>query len=147
MNELVLQSSLAPALIVHPHALVGDGRIIETAAFTAKETLRAYIERTGVIVPRGAVAVWHNGVRVVDALWERLIPRAGDLVIIRARATGGGDGGKVLRTVAMIALVIAAPWAAGAMGFAAGSIGFAMATAAITIGGSILITPLLPEII
>lgn len=154
MNELAipLQSSAPPALIIHPHALVGDGRIIETAAFRARETLQAYIERTSVVVPSGPVAVWHNGFRVPDALWQRLIPCTGDLVIIRSRALGGGGTNKVIASVALIALAISAPYLAGALqglswGTAAtGFIGGAL-TAGIMIGGSFLITPLFPEIV
>ncbi len=138
-----------PSLVVHPHALVGDGRITEASAFLLNETLGAYIKRTGVIVPAGPVLVWHNGYRVPDALWRRLIPRDGDQVVIRARVLGGGGGGsKVLRTVAMIALVLAAPELGGllaesAFGTALGmSAGFA--SGMIMIGGSLLINALLP---
>lgn len=134
----------SPSLVVHPHALVGDGRVAVVDAFRERETLGDYIKRTGVIVPAGPVAVWHNGHRVPDALWRRLIPRAGDQVIIRARVLGGGGGGsKVLRTVAMIALVIAAPQL-GALAFGAGTIGATALSAGIMIGGSFLINALLP---
>lgn len=136
-----------PSLVVHPHALVGDGRITEAAAFLPNETLGAYIKRTGVIVPAGPVAVWHNGHRVPDALWRRLIPRVGDQVIIRARVIGGGDGGKVLRTVAMVALVIVANVYGGALGTALGFTGklaVGVGSAAIMVGGSLLINALLP---
>lgn len=141
-----------PALIVHPHALVGDGTTQHVAGFLPGETLGAYIKRTGVIVPAGPVVVWHNGYRVPDALWRRLIPRMGDQVIIRARVLGGGGGGgsKILRTVAMVALVIAAPHIATALntslglGFAAGSVGMGALTAGVMIGGSLLINALLP---
>lgn len=139
-----------PALVVHPHALVGDGSVQVVEPFLHMETLGAYIKRTGVVVPAGPVAVWHNGYRVPDALWRRLIPRAGDQIIIRARVLGGGGGGKILRTVAMIALVIAAPHIAAALntslglGFAAGSIGMGALTAGVMIGGSLLINALLP---
>lgn len=133
-----------PSLIVHPHALVGDGTTRHVAGFLHRETLGAYIKRTGVIVPAGPVVVWHNGYRVPDALWRQLIPRTGDQVIIRARVLGGGNGGKVLRTVAMIALIIAAPYVASALGFAAGTIGASLVTAGVMIGGSIVINALLP---
>lgn len=133
-----------PSLVVHPHALVGDGRVAVVESFLERETLGAYIKRTGVIVPAGPVAVWHNGHRVPDALWRRLIPRPGDQVIIRARVLGGGGGSKILRTVAMIALVIAAPYVAPALGLAAGSLGASLVTAGIMIGGTLLINALLP---
>lgn len=138
-----------PALVVHPHALVGDGTIHEGSTFLINETLGAYIKRTGVIVPAGPVAVWHNGFRVPDALWRRLIPRQGDQVIIRARVLGGGGGGKVLRTVAMIALVVVTQGAFGWQGLGAmvGSglgIGAGLGSALVMIGGALMINALLP---
>jgi len=136
-----------PSLVVHPHALVGDGTVQETAAFLPMETLGDYIKRTGVIVPAGPVAVWHNGHRVPDALWRRLIPKTGDQIIIRARVLGGGGGGKILRTVAMIALVIVGNVYGGALGTALGFTGkmaVGVGTALIMVGGTLMINALIP---
>ncbi|QIM48996.1 hypothetical protein G9Q38_07280 [Pusillimonas sp. DMV24BSW_D] len=134
-----------PSLVVHPHALVGDGRLSVVEAFRERETLGAYIKRTGVVVPAGPVAVWHNGVRVPDALWQQLIPRTGDQVVIRARVIGGGGGNKVLRTVAMVALVVLT-YGAGSFGGLAAMAGSysALAGAALMIGGTLLINALIP---
>src|SRR3546814_2366675 len=74
-------------------------------------------------MPRGSVVVWHNGRRVPDALWRRLIPRTGDQVVIRARVRGGGGGGKLFRTVALIALTIAANVYGAQLGAALGLTG------------------------
>jgi len=136
---------IQPSLIVHPHALTGAGRIMETSPFRPKETLAAYIERTGVYVPSGPLAIWHNGFRVNEDLWTRLIPKTGDQVIVRTRVQGGGgDTSKVIRSVAMIALALSAPWAAGKLGFVAGTLGHAAVSAGIMVGGSMIITPLTP---
>jgi len=144
-----------PALVVHPHPLVGDGRITETALFQPNETLGAYVERVGVRIPSGALSVWHNGFSVPEALWRRLIPRTGDQVVIRARMEGGGSGSKVLRSVAMVALVLVSAGYGAALGGALSSslgMGLTAAQAAsfgsalIMIGGGALVTPLLPEI-
>ncbi|MBV6304946.1 hypothetical protein KVP10_08600 [Candidimonas humi] len=134
-----------PPLIVYPHAMVGAGRIIEVAAFRHNETLGDYIERTGIVVPSGRIRIWHNGARVPDALWMRLIPRTGDQIVIRQLPTGG-DAGKIVRTVALVALALSAPWMAAQLGFAAGTLGGAIASGAIMIGGSLLITTLLPPL-
>src|SRR5690606_18955925 len=88
--------------------------------------------------------------RVPDALWRQLIPRTGDQIVIRARVLGGGGGGgKVLRTVAMLALVVATAGVgsfAGLGSMLAGATGMSvgLASAAIMIGGSLLINALLP---
>lgn len=140
-----------PRLVSNPHPFVGAGREVCYAEFLPRETLRAYIDRTGIIVPED-VAVWHNGYRVPDALWERLIPRNADQIVIRSRVHGGGGGGgnKTLRIVALIAIAALAayvgPLAAGffeAGSFAAFAAG-AAANAVVSIGGSLLVNALLP---
>lgn len=139
-----------PRLVSNPHPLIGAGREVCFAEFGERETLKAYIERTGVIVPSGDVAVWHNGYRVPDALWERLIPRTGDQVIIRAKVHGGGGGGgggKILQAVATIALIVVATAVFGPAGTFAttyGATAAAVAAAVTLVGGSLLINALLP---
>ncbi|MYZ44224.1 host specificity factor TipJ family phage tail protein [Schauerella aestuarii] len=146
----------SPALVSMPHPLVADRRAVCFEPFLDRETLGAYVIRTGVVMPNGPVAVWHNGYRVPDALWDRLIPRLGDQIVVRGRVEGGGGGNKVLRTVALIAVAVASAgagaWAAGAYAQAAnvaiGSSGALMAGAAaasvVMIGGSLVIQKLLP---
>lgn len=137
-----------PALVSLPHPLRPDGKEVCFASFLPGETLGAYIKRNGIRIASGPVHVWHNGHPVPEALWERLIPRPGDMVVIRARMAGGGSGSKILRTVAIIALALTAPYLAGyamtgtwaaATGLAGGAL-----TAGIMIGGSLLINALLP---
>ncbi|WP_427183730.1 hypothetical protein ACL598_18840 [Bordetella bronchialis] len=145
-----------PALISLPHALVADGREFSYVPFLPGETLGRYIERTGITIARGALAVLHNGCRVPDALWDRLIPKAGDQVIVRARAEGGGSGSKVLRTVALIAVaVVSAGYGAtlgGALGFSTTAVGGGISTAAavggaiIMAAGTILVGAMVPEV-
>lgn len=137
-------------LVVQPHPFTAEGRTFTVAAFLHGETLGAYVERNGIVLPRSEFRVQHNGRYVPMHLWQRLIPRTGDQIVIHAIAQGGGGGSKILRTVAMIALVIAAPHIAGFLntslgfGFAAGSLGLGALTAGVMIGGSLLITALLP---
>lgn len=147
--------SQLPALVSLPHPMVVDQRDVSFVAFLDRETIGAYIERTGVRIAKGPVAVWHNGYRVPDELWTRLIPRAGDQIVIRARVQGGGGGNKVLRTVALIAVVVIsivapylAPAAWGATATVAGvttvtAVGAAI-SAAVLIGGSMLVNSLIP---
>ncbi|GEM_PF-2487537 len=131
-------------MVVLPHALSDRGREVVMAAFLPKETLGSYCKRTGIVVPRGELRVFHNGHPVPAALWDKLIPRTGDQIIVRAIGQGGGGGSKILRTVAMVALVVASGsiggLAAGAWGATAGS----LVSAGVMIGGSILINALLP---
>lgn len=138
-----------PTVVSLPHPLRADAKEVSVAAFLPNETLGAYIERVGLRIAKGPVHVWQNGHRVPEALWTRLIPKNGDSIIIRARMQGGG-GSKILRTVAMVALVIAAPYIAGyamtgTWAAATGIMG-GLVTAGIMIGGSLLINALLPPI-
>src|SRR5690625_786712 len=138
-------------LVVKPHPFTFEGHETTIAPFLPRETLGAYIERNAVALPRSDFEVWHNGHRVPHALWDKLRPRTGDTIVIAAVPRGGGGGGKILRTVAMVALVVVASWAAGAYGAALGSAigtstatGSALISAGIMIGGSFLINALLP---
>lgn len=138
---------LDPVLVTLPHPLTSEGRELYAAFFLPSETLGEYVARNGVTLPRGTYRVQHNGHYVPQDLWTRLIPRTGDKILIHAVAGGGGGGGKVLRTVAMLALVIAAPYLgatiAGALGVTS-SLGISALTAGVMIGGSLLINALLP---
>src|SRR5690606_1105875 len=134
-----------------PNPITADQKEVSVAAFLSGETLGKYIERVGLRVAKGPVLVWHNGSPVPEALWTRLIPRNGDRIVIRARMQGGGGGSKILRTVAMVALVVVAAWAGAAYGAALGAaigastaVGTALVGAAVMLGGSLLINALLP---
>ncbi|MBV2182341.1 MAG: phage tail protein [Castellaniella sp.] len=140
-------------LVVQPHPFTPEGRTFTVAAFLQGETLGAYVERNGIVLPRSEFRVQHNGRVVPHHLWQRLIPRTGDQIVIHAIAQGGGGGGKVLRTVAMIALVVVAAWAGAAYGAALGgflgtstAVGSALISAGVMIGGSLLINALLPPL-
>lgn len=56
---------------------------------------------------------------------------------------GGGDSKNVLRIVALIAVAVFAPYAAG-LYFAAGTVGFAATAAGIAIAGSLIVNSILP---
>lgn len=161
MHELALNDETedkgnqgAPSLVSILHPLRNDLRDFSYAPFLPGETLGRYIERTGVQVASRRMNVWHNGRRVPSELWPRLIPRHGDHVVLVPKMEGGGGGGKVLRTVAMIALVVVAAWAGGAYGAAlantlnvSAATGSALISAGIMISGSLMINPMIPEIV
>lgn len=138
---------LKPVIVANPHPLVGDGRKYSYVTFLKGETLGEYLQRTGFDVGRGPKSVYVNGQRVPDDKWHLLLPETGDQIVIRTRATGGGNGGKVLRVVAMVALTIISAGYGAALG---GALGFTGTTAAavgsslIMIGGSMIINALLP---
>ena len=131
--------------------VASEGRQTFCHAFLPGETLGRYCERVGVVLPSRVTNVWHNGRPVPAELWRRLIPRNGDQVVIRAKGEGGGGGGKVLRTVAMIAVnagAIYAPYLAGFTqtinGVTSVTMGGTLLSAGVMIGGSLLVNALLP---
>lgn len=106
-----------PALVMYPRPFGAGERIERYEAFGPRETLGAYVRRVGLTVPSRLLYVTHNGRPVPIALWERLIPRRGDLIVISARALGGGGGGnKVLRVVAQIVVLVASIYTGGVAG-------------------------------
>lgn len=136
-----------PSLVVHPHVLVGDGTKCVYAEFMPRETLARYLARNGIDVPRTPIIVFHNGYRVPDALWQRLIPKVGDQIIIRMASPTGGDDDKILRTVAMVALIVVAGVYGAELGAAltfSGSVAIGVGNGLIMMGGSLLINALLP---
>lgn len=143
----------APALVHLPHPLTTDGRHVHLAEFLKDETLGEYLKRQGVSLPRGAVSLWCNDIPVPSENWHMLMPYPGDRIVLRTAVEGGGGGGvgKVLRTVAMIAIVVAAVYTGQFYGATlATSLGTTAATAsalvqaAVMIGGSLLVNALLP---
>ncbi|WP_322880312.1 TipJ family phage tail tip protein [Pandoraea sputorum] len=149
---------LAPSLVHMPHPLTPDGRSVFYAGFLPDETVGDYLKRHGVSLPHGSVSLSCNGIPVPSENWQHLIPQRGDTIVIRTVLEGGGGGiGKVLRTVALVAVAAFAPQLGamavstfGGIGFAAtvGSTGIlianGIAAAAIMIGGSLLVNALLP---
>lgn len=89
---------------------------------------------------------------ILKAEWEYATPKAGQLVTMRVVPTGGGGGGKdALRIVAMIGVVVASIFTAGAAGAAVGGLlgvsaatGGAIAGATVSIAGSLAIGALIP---
>ncbi|WP_052877915.1 host specificity protein J [Chromobacterium subtsugae] len=132
-----------PNLVHSPHPLTAAGRQVIYEPHRRNETLGGYLRRLQIAVDRGPLAVCVNGRPLPD--WRRYRLRRGDFIEVRAVVAGGGAG-KVLRTVAMVAVMVAAAYVAGPAGAALfGSSGMATAAgAAVMIGGSMLVNALLP---
>lgn len=93
---------------------------------------------------------------LTDEEIDLLVPKPGDSIVFTAvpHGDGGGGGGKdILRTVAMLAVVVMAVTIPGAgigmlgipgMGFAVGGAAYTMASMGIMIAGGLLVNALLP---
>lgn len=121
-------------------------------------TITEIVRQAGV-VPASCVSVEVGGSRVSQDRWDAVRPKHGRLVTIAVVPEGGGDGSKVLRTVAVIAVVAAALVAPYALGITAnatylvggvggiavpGSLAAAGVSAAVTIGGLLAVNALIP---
>jgi O-antigen/teichoic acid export membrane protein len=97
---------------------------------------------------RLSARVFLDGELVRDAAWEYTLPTAGQSLVVRAIPTGGGENGKsALRIVAMIAIIAAAVAIGGAPAFAAGGAlaGWGgVASAAISIAGTLAVSSVIP---
>ncbi|MBA8734236.1 host specificity protein J [Chromobacterium violaceum] len=131
-----------PTLVHSPHPLTAAGRQVIYEPHRRNETLGGYLRRLQIEVDRGPLAVCVNGRPLPD--WRGYRLRRGDLVEVRAVVAGGGGGaGKVLRTVALVALVLVAPSIGASI---SGTLGVSAAAGAglVMLGGSMLINALLP---
>ena len=100
------------------------------------------------------IEVGLDGVRLIDNCKMDLIPTSGVSVVFCAVPRGGGDGKNPLVIVAMLAVMVAAPYAAGVllgstellfgMSYVAGNFMMAAATAGIAIAGALAVNALLP---
>jgi predicted phage tail protein len=119
--------------------------ITEELQYDALKTLAGYLDG---LPNRDSWLVGYNGLVAKPAIWKDVKPAPGDMITL-TRIPEGGDGAKnILRIVALIAVAVFAAWAApfiaGALGLGAGAAAVAGVTAAIAVGGSMLVNALLP---
>ena len=140
-----------PALVYSPHPLLAAaGRRLVAEPFLPGESIAAYIERVGIRLGSQPMVLHLNDSFIPRSEWPLAIPRHGDLITLRAivRDGGGGGGGgsDPVRTVAMIAVMVYAPYLAGpaGLGFQAGTLAYSAANIAISVGGMMLVNSLLP---
>lgn len=109
-------------------------------------TIRQWLDYHGIAEFEQPTICLMNGEAVLRAEWEHT-PVEG-LVIFMALPQGGGGGGKnPLRTVLMIAVMVAAPYAGAALATSLGvssAIGTAFLTAGVALAGSTLVNVLVP---
>lgn len=142
-------------LVYAPHPLLADaGRVVTQTVAIQGESIGQYLRRHGVDTTAPLV-VTVDSREVGRTDWELLPAEQGQLVTARGGLAGGGGGSNPLRLVAMIALAVAAPFAAGAMlgttagAFAATALGgvptfLAVAGGVVTVAGSLLLNKLFP---
>ncbi|TKW61691.1 MAG: phage tail protein [Blastochloris viridis] len=113
---------------------------------TSQPTLREWLAGRGIEeFPLPTICVV-DGEPVLRADWNtcRILP--GMVVAFVALPQGGGGGGKILSTVLMIAVMVAAPYAGAALAasMGMGAVGAAVMTAGVALVGSALVNILIP---
>lgn len=113
--------------------------IVRSADCTIEDLLEG-LEIPPSIWPRIIVSV--NGVPVMN--WNNVNLYVDDIVHLAVVPAGGESGKQILSSVAIIAISLAAPFAAAALVGASTGAAFFAATAAITLGGTLLVSALIP---
>lgn len=122
-----------------------DVRLLEVPEGATLLTIVAGAIDSVEIAPYLQVYIEPDPAPIPSACWARIRPRGGHRVVIVMAPQGGpGGGAKILRTVAMVAVMAAALTIPGAAGLAAGSFGAAALTAGISLVGSLLVNALIP---
>ncbi len=142
-NKSLLPISTAPALVWCPHPLMAAGRHIFSSTFLPGESIASYIDRVGLDLANRPVALYLNDSPVPRNGWAMTFPNHDDIITVRAVVQGGGgDGNKALRTILTIAVLVAAPYAAPALGLT--GVTATIATGLVTVGGMMMVNAILP---
>lgn len=137
------------ALVLRAHPFTQDTGVYRV---TAGHTLQQMLdEAAGGHQLRETLRVEVGGYEVPRELWGRVRPKAGAAIHVTGMPAGGGSGGKILRTVLLIAVAVVAMWAtgggaAGFLGsaFAAGTTGAAVLGAGLYMVGTLIVNALVP---
>ncbi len=133
-----------PRAVFAPHPLApAEGRQVFYAEFFEGESIAEYFTRQGITLGSGPWALKINGARVPLELAHCVRPKPGTFITLTGALAGGGGDSNPLRTVLMIALLVAAPQFGPALGTALG-VSASIGSAIISIGGGLLINALLP---
>ena len=127
-----------------PHPLTAEGRATRRIPVGEGSSLATLVD---LIIPGATaarvVAAAVDGCPIPQQAWVARVLRDGEIVTLRRSLEGGGDGNKTLRTVLSIAVIVASFYFAPGLGTAL-AISTAAARTVILVGGSLLVSALLP---
>ena len=127
-----------------PHPLTAEGRATRRIPVGEGSTLASLVD---LVIPGAAaarvVAAAVDGCPIPQEEWVARVIRDGEIVTLRRSLEGGGGGNKALRTVLSIAVIVASFSFAPGLGTAL-AISTAAARTVILVGGSLLVSALLP---
>ena len=119
----------------------------DVIAVTEPLTIRAWLDARRVAAFDRPTICLRNGEPVLRGRWDETLIAENDLVVFVPLPQGGGGGKNPLRTVLMLAVMVAAPYLgcviAGAVGVTS-TIGVSLITAGVAFVGTTLVNVLLP---
>lgn len=132
--------------ILHNPFMPERGR--EFFAVDQPMSVREWLDRQGIEEFERPTICLLNGEAVLRSQWHKITIGLSDIVtFIALPQGGGGGGGKILRSVLTIAVMVAAPYAGGALAGSlgiTGTIGVSLVTAGVALAGSALVNVLVP---
>lgn len=111
------------------------------------QTVRSWLNDHGIVEFSKPTLCLVDGEPVLRNDWALVVIAKDTVVSFIALPQGGGGGGKILRTVLTIAVMVAAPYAGAALAGMLGvtsAIGTSLLTAGIALAGSALVNALIP---
>ncbi|MEC8476299.1 MAG: phage tail protein, partial [Pseudomonadota bacterium] len=111
------------------------------------QTVRGWLDERGIVEFSKPTLCLVDGEPVLRKDWALVVIAKDTVVSFIALPQGGGGGGKILRTVLTIAVMVAAPYAGAALAGTLGvtsAIGTSLLTAGIALAGSALVNALIP---
>ena len=150
MTEVIADQVLRVAIVYNPFKATEIDR--HELVYRPGATLADYV---GDLSDEGSWSVGYRGDAYDSDQWASVIPEAGEAIsVVRIPQGGGSSGGKdIVRMVAMIAIAVVAmtiigPWAAGLTPFAEAGAAFAftsaLAAATFTAAGMMVVNAVIP---
>jgi len=137
VEEIISQSKVK--CVFSPSPLNSEGRIIITSPPSGDESINDYIKRVKLPVKLGHYYTLRiNGTTIPKNWWSRVYPKPNSFMTITATFRGG-----VAKIIGAIAIAVVAPYLApvllGAIGIAATATALSIASAVLTIGGTLIL--------
>ncbi|MEW9304706.1 host specificity factor TipJ family phage tail protein [Labrys neptuniae] len=139
----ILSAEDSVTVIVAPNPLRQERHILQLPAGSSVTEILRLVE-TSIEKASRIRASWHVSIEgePVPAEWHgRVRVKPGKIVVLRARATGGGN---LLKSLLMLVVAVITAFIAPYLAPIFGTFGASLITAAITIGASLLINALFP---
>ena len=137
-----------PGTVIMLHNPFRPERGREVIAVAEPLTIRDWLDVRGIEEFDHPTICLHNAEPVLRGRWDETLVADGDLVVFVPLPQGGGGGGKnPLRTILMLAVMVAAPYLGGLIAGAIGvtsTIGISLITAGVALVGTTLVNVLLP---